>query len=140
MVSDVDGVSLVSAKADIDCNGLSDRITLLPADPTGPIMPYVHIFLFLPLYSCRFAPALTITPGGEKAFVSRMVAESITFGQRCRHVPPSGINSYTFASRFSQMVHSIVGKQSLIISGGPRHTPPYSFNMPSSTSHPLGSF
>ena len=48
MVSDVDGVSLVSAKADMDRNGLSDRITLVPADPTGPIMPYVHIFLFLP--------------------------------------------------------------------------------------------
>ena len=35
-----------------------------------------------------------ITPGGEEAFVSKMVGESITHGQRCRHVPSSGIISY----------------------------------------------
>jgi len=33
-----------------------------------------------------------ITPGGEETFVSKMVDESITLGQRCRHVPFSIIS------------------------------------------------
>jgi 23S rRNA A1618 N6-methylase RlmF len=40
-----------------------------------------------------------ITPGGEEAFVSKMVTESITLGQRCRHVSSLGILPW-FASRF----------------------------------------
>jgi len=35
---DIDSVSLLSAQANIDCNGLSERITLLRADPRGPIL------------------------------------------------------------------------------------------------------
>jgi 23S rRNA A1618 N6-methylase RlmF len=35
---DIDSVSLVSAQANIDRNSLSDRITLLRADSTGPIL------------------------------------------------------------------------------------------------------
>lgn len=38
---DIDSLSLVSAQANIDRNGLSEHITLLRADTTGPI--------FLPL-------------------------------------------------------------------------------------------
>jgi len=35
---DIDSVSLVSAQANIDRNCLSERITLLRADTTGPIL------------------------------------------------------------------------------------------------------
>jgi hypothetical protein len=35
-----------------------------------------------------------ITRGGEEDFVSKMVGESITHGQRCWYVPSSGIVSY----------------------------------------------
>jgi hypothetical protein len=35
---DIDSVSLASAQANIDRNGLSERITLLCADTTGPIL------------------------------------------------------------------------------------------------------
>jgi hypothetical protein len=38
MALDIDKESLISAQANIDRNGLSERITLLRADPTGPIM------------------------------------------------------------------------------------------------------
>jgi hypothetical protein len=37
-VIDIDSVSLLSAQSNIDSNGLSERITLIRADPTGPIM------------------------------------------------------------------------------------------------------
>jgi hypothetical protein len=35
---DIDTVSLISARSNIDRNSLSERIALLRADPTGPIM------------------------------------------------------------------------------------------------------
>lgn len=35
---DIDAVSLASAQSNIDRNGLSERITLLRADPVGPIL------------------------------------------------------------------------------------------------------
>lgn len=35
-----------------------------------------------------------ITPGGEEAFVKKMVDESIMLGQRCRYVPSSIIPYY----------------------------------------------
>jgi hypothetical protein len=35
---DIDTESLLSAQSNIDYNGLSERITLVRADPTGPIM------------------------------------------------------------------------------------------------------
>ncbi|KAF8486300.1 S-adenosyl-L-methionine dependent methyltransferase [Russula ochroleuca] len=112
VATDIDGVSLVSAQANIDRNGLSDHITLLRADPTGPIMvPLIQntaaSFDFsmcnppfyasteeatrtaaakelLPSAVCTGADVEMITPGGEEAFVSKMVDESITHGQRCR--------------------------------------------------------
>jgi len=35
---DIDAASLASAQSNVDRNGLSERITLLRADPTGPII------------------------------------------------------------------------------------------------------
>lgn len=35
---DIDAASLASAQSNIDRNDLSERITLLRADPTGPIL------------------------------------------------------------------------------------------------------
>ncbi len=54
-----------------------------------------------------------ITPGGEEAFVSKMIDESIGLGQRCRHVPFL-ISSHIslFANRFRRWYTSMVGKQS----------------------------
>jgi hypothetical protein len=47
-----------------------------------------------------------VTPGGEEAFVSKILSESITLGQRCRHVPSFGITSHSLVREpFSQVVH-----------------------------------
>jgi hypothetical protein len=35
---DIDTVSLLSAQSNVDCNDLSERITLIRAEPAGPIM------------------------------------------------------------------------------------------------------
>lgn len=105
-------MSLVSAQANIDRNGLSERITLLRADATGPILlpllkdtattfdfslcnpPFyasreeatqsAAAKEFLPNAICTGTDVEMITPGGEEAFVSKMVDESIMLGQRCR--------------------------------------------------------
>jgi hypothetical protein len=40
---DVDAMSLASAQSNVDRNGLFERITVLRADPTGPIMlPFIQ--------------------------------------------------------------------------------------------------
>ncbi|KAF8486297.1 hypothetical protein DFH94DRAFT_179150 [Russula ochroleuca] len=112
LMLDIDRVSLVSAQASIDRNGLSERIALLRVDLTGPIrLPLMQntaasIFDFSvcnsPFYACteeatRTAAAMELLPsavctgtdvemitrGGEEDFVSKMVGESITHGQRC---------------------------------------------------------
>ncbi|KAI0283555.1 hypothetical protein BC826DRAFT_920462 [Russula brevipes] len=115
VATDIDEEALISAQANIDRNGLSERITLLRADPTGPIMlPLIQspaasfdfsmcnppfysstedatqsaaVKELLPNAVCTGAEVEMITPGGEEAFVSKMLSESITLGQRCRHVP-----------------------------------------------------
>jgi len=47
-----------------------------------------------------------VTPGGEEAFVGKMMTESVMLGQRCRYVPPFVIASYCRILEFhSQMVH-----------------------------------
>ena len=57
---------------------------------TIPTIPKTIILKILILYShqiCTGADVEMITPGGEEAFVRKMVEESITLRQRCRHVP-----------------------------------------------------
>ncbi|KAN0126494.1 Protein of unknown function (DUF890) domain containing protein [Russula decolorans] len=112
VATDIDLLSLVSAQANVDRNGLSDRITLLRADTKGLILlpllkdtatsfdfslcnPPFYASTeestqsaaakeFLPNAICTGADVEMITPGGEETFVSKMVDESITLGKRCR--------------------------------------------------------
>ncbi|KAH9035691.1 S-adenosyl-L-methionine dependent methyltransferase [Lactarius hengduanensis] len=112
VATDVDTVSLASAQANVDRNGLSERISVLRADPTGPILfPLVQdpaaSFDFSmcnpPFYAsaeevvrsaaakalspnavCTGAEVEMITAGGEEGFVGKMVRESLALGERCR--------------------------------------------------------
>ncbi|KAH9176089.1 S-adenosyl-L-methionine dependent methyltransferase [Lactarius sanguifluus] len=112
VATDVDTVSLASARANVDRNGLSECIGVLRADPTGPILfPLIQdpaaSFDFSmcnpPFYAsaedavrsagakalspnavCTGAEVEMITAGGEEGFVGRMVRESLALGERCR--------------------------------------------------------
>ncbi|CAL1707924.1 unnamed protein product [Somion occarium] len=111
VATDIDELSLKYAKMNIENNNLSDRITLVKSDPSGPILPisskddivYDFIMCNPPFYSdreevlrsaeakefepnavCTGADVEMITPGGESAFVCRMVNESIEHGVKCR--------------------------------------------------------
>jgi len=112
VATDIDSVSLISAQSNIDRNSLSERIALLRADPTGPIMlpltqdtnaSFDFSMCNPPFYAsaeevtqsaaakelqpsaiCTGTEVEMITPGGEEAFVGKMVSESVTLGQRCR--------------------------------------------------------
>ncbi|KAH9064375.1 S-adenosyl-L-methionine dependent methyltransferase [Lactarius vividus] len=112
VATDVDTVSITSAQANVDRNNLSERISVLRADPTGPILfPLIQdpaaSFDFSmcnpPFYAsaeevvrsaaakalspnavCTGAEVEMITAGGEEGFVSRMVRESLALRERCR--------------------------------------------------------
>ncbi|KAI0273225.1 hypothetical protein BGY98DRAFT_1090782 [Russula aff. rugulosa BPL654] len=112
VATDIDSVSLASAQANINRNGLSERITLLRGDTAGPVLlplfkDTATSFDFsmcnppfyasteeatqsaaakelLPNAVCTGADVEMITTGGEEAFVSKMVGESVTLGKRCR--------------------------------------------------------
>ncbi|KAF8263124.1 hypothetical protein EI94DRAFT_1773028 [Lactarius quietus] len=100
------------ATGNVDRNGLSERISVLPADPTGPILfpltqdPAASFDFSMcnpPFYAsaeevassaaakalspnavCTGSEVEMITDGGEQGFVSRMVRESLAIGERCR--------------------------------------------------------
>ena len=77
---------------------------------------------------CTGADVEMITPGGEEAFVGRMVNESITLGERCRYVP--SLLTYHLPPlllRIPLQVVHLYARQA-IISDGSRDAPP----------HPLG--
>ncbi|KAI9453618.1 S-adenosyl-L-methionine dependent methyltransferase [Lactarius psammicola] len=112
VATDVDTVSLASAQANVDRNGLSERISVLRADPTGPVLfpltqdtaaSFDFSMCNPPFYAsaeevarsaaakalspnavCTGAEVEMITAGGEEGFVSRMVCESLALGERCR--------------------------------------------------------
>ncbi|KAN0136590.1 S-adenosyl-L-methionine dependent methyltransferase [Lactarius tabidus] len=111
IATDVDTISLASAQANIDRNGLSEHISVLRADPTGPILftmtqDPASLFNFSmcnpPFYAsaeevvgsaaakarspnavCTGAEVEMITAGGEEGFVSRMILESLELRERC---------------------------------------------------------
>ena len=70
-----------------------------------------------------------ITPGGEGAFVSKMVQESVTLGQRCRYVLSFCSDWYPLVcGPFSQMVH--LHARQAVISHCSGHAPARSLGMP----------
>ncbi|KAK7692919.1 hypothetical protein QCA50_004558 [Cerrena zonata] len=109
--TDIDDISLKSAQKNIESNSLKERIDLIKSDPSGSILPmtlhddiiYDFTMCNPPFYSdkdevrqsaeakqigpnavCTGADVEMITPGGESAFVCKMVHESINFGAKCR--------------------------------------------------------
>ncbi|KAJ7461592.1 S-adenosyl-L-methionine dependent methyltransferase [Mycena latifolia] len=112
IATDVDEFSLNSARANVERNDLLKRIQVFETTPEAPIFAPLHVdpssrvdFTMCnpPFYSshedvaasadakefepnavCTGADVEMITPGGESAFVRRMVDESIQLGDRCR--------------------------------------------------------
>ncbi|KAH9889026.1 hypothetical protein C8Q73DRAFT_709419 [Cubamyces lactineus] len=109
--TELDEVSLRCARTNVETNGLHDRIAVTPAQPDGPILAplfdsdtvYDFTMCNPPFYSsreevlqsaeakelgpnavCTGADIEMITPGGEAAFVGRMVEESIQLLGKCR--------------------------------------------------------
>ncbi|KAJ7599347.1 S-adenosyl-L-methionine dependent methyltransferase [Mycena floridula] len=109
--TDIDETSLIHARANVQRNQLQDRIVILQSEPNGPIFtplvegPRSYHFSMCnpPFYAnaeevaqsaeskalepnavCTGASVEMITPGGESAFVRRMVEESLVHRTRCR--------------------------------------------------------
>ncbi|KFY27689.1 hypothetical protein V493_03368 [Pseudogymnoascus sp. VKM F-4281 (FW-2241)] len=109
--TDTDPHSLTYARQNITQNNLSNRIRLLQTEPEGPLLPLDDLGLDKidftltnpPFFTspddllasatlksrppsgvCTGAPSEMVTPGGETAFVARMIAESVPLGQRVR--------------------------------------------------------
>ncbi|KAI8974587.1 S-adenosyl-L-methionine dependent methyltransferase [Trametes punicea] len=109
--TELDELSLASARKNVQANGLQGRIDILGADPAGPVLGplfysdtlYDFTMCNPPFYSsrdevlqsaeakelgpnavCTGADVEMITPGGETAFVARMVDESLQLRDKCR--------------------------------------------------------
>ncbi|KAI0824476.1 S-adenosyl-L-methionine dependent methyltransferase [Trametes gibbosa] len=112
VATDIDELSLQSARDNVRQNGLQDRIDVRKADPAAPILApllesdgpsYDFTMCNPPFYGsreevqqsaeaketgphavCTGADVEMITPGGEAAFVIQMVNESLQARDRCR--------------------------------------------------------
>ncbi|ELR04081.1 hypothetical protein GMDG_06583 [Pseudogymnoascus destructans 20631-21] len=109
--ADTDPHSLTFARQNIAQNNLSNRIRLLQTEPDGPLLPLDDLGLDTidftltnppfftsssdllasatlksrpPSSVCTGAQSEMVSPGGETAFVARMIAESVPLGQRVR--------------------------------------------------------
>ncbi|KAI9063839.1 S-adenosyl-L-methionine dependent methyltransferase, partial [Trametes sanguinea] len=109
--TELDELSLRFARQNVERNDLQHRISVLSADPSGPIFAplknsdviYDFTMCNPPFYGsreevlqsaeakefepnavCTGADVEMITPGGEAAFVGRMVEESLELRDRCR--------------------------------------------------------
>ncbi|KAI0334613.1 S-adenosyl-L-methionine dependent methyltransferase [Cubamyces sp. BRFM 1775] len=109
--TELDEISLRCARSNVEINGLRDRIAVTPAQPDGLILAplsdsdavYDFTMCNPPFYSsreevlqsaeakelgpnavCTGADVEMITPGGETAFVGRMVDESMQLRGKCR--------------------------------------------------------
>ncbi|KAI0640491.1 S-adenosyl-L-methionine dependent methyltransferase [Trametes meyenii] len=109
--TEIDELSLQSARRNVNVNGLESKVSVVPADPSEPIfLPLFQEDRFYdftmcnpPFYSSRdevlrsaeakeFGPNAVctgadiemITPGGEAVFVGKMVEESLKLREKCR--------------------------------------------------------
>ncbi|KAI1790020.1 S-adenosyl-L-methionine dependent methyltransferase [Ganoderma leucocontextum] len=108
--TEIDDTSMEYARTNVAANELEDRISVVPADPSGIFFPLAQTDLEYdftmcnpPFYSSREDVAQSadakelgpnaictggdmemITPGGETAFVGRMVEESLVLRHKCR--------------------------------------------------------
>ncbi|KAF9260061.1 S-adenosyl-L-methionine dependent methyltransferase [Marasmius fiardii PR-910] len=111
VVTELDDLSESHAQKNVRANNLSDRVRIMKATATGPILiplsdPSQNFYFTMcnpPFYSstedvvrsseakefgpsavCTGATVEMITEGGESAFVRRIVEESLVFGTRCK--------------------------------------------------------
>ncbi|EPQ50290.1 hypothetical protein GLOTRDRAFT_123633 [Gloeophyllum trabeum ATCC 11539] len=111
VATEIDQASYNHALANVLANGLADRVQVVRASPDAPLLPLGSLpddtFDFTmcnpPFYAskeevdasaggklaepsgvCTGAAVEMITPGGESAFVRRMVDESLVLRERCR--------------------------------------------------------
>ncbi|KAF8438425.1 S-adenosyl-L-methionine dependent methyltransferase [Boletus edulis BED1] len=112
VATDIDRVSLVSARQNVERNGLSDRITIIDMSSSesilqpldGPLsVPFHFTMCNPPFYAsmeevaqsteakeygpnavCTGAEIEMVTPGGEASFVSRIFAESLRHRMQCK--------------------------------------------------------